>query len=254
MSEVEWGPLNPARGDKGPRAGALWGDRNAPGPSGFLVRFVDGFSSPSHIHNVSYRGVVVSGLVHNDDPEAADMWMSRASYWTQPAGEAHITAAKGSVNLAYIEIEEGPYLVLPTEKAFDNGERPVNLEAKNIVWLNASNLNWIDAPGTSDSANGPKLAFLWGKPQADELNGSFIKLPAGFTGRMSSQASSFHAVVIQGQARREGLGDAETRTLEPGSYFGSKGTSEHRLSCVAEEACIIYVRVSGKYAVIPALQ
>ena len=65
-SEVAWAPLNPARGDSSPKAGTLWGDRNGTGPTGFLVQFVDGFSSPPHIHNVSYRGVVINGLIHND--------------------------------------------------------------------------------------------------------------------------------------------------------------------------------------------
>jgi len=84
---IEWGYLNPARGDASPRAGALWGDRTTTGASGFLVEFSDGFSSPPHIHNVSYRGIVLLGLIHNDDPGAAAMWMPAGSYWTQPAGE-----------------------------------------------------------------------------------------------------------------------------------------------------------------------
>lgn len=84
-SDVKWGPLNPARGDKGPKAGNLWGDRTGSGPSGFLVRFADGFASPPHIHNVSYRGVVIDGLVHNDDPNADDMWMPAGSFWTPPS-------------------------------------------------------------------------------------------------------------------------------------------------------------------------
>ncbi len=36
-SEVKWEQLNPARGDKSPKAGTLWGDRNGTGPTGFLV-------------------------------------------------------------------------------------------------------------------------------------------------------------------------------------------------------------------------
>jgi hypothetical protein len=139
-SEVAWTYLNPARGDKAPMAGTLWGDRSGTGPTGFLLKPKDGFESPPHIHNVSYRGVVISGVIHNDDPNAADMWMPAGSFWTQPKGEVHITAAKGTETLAYIEIEEGPYLVLPAEKAFDSGERPVNVDKSNIVWLGVSDI------------------------------------------------------------------------------------------------------------------
>ena len=151
-SEVKWELLNPARGDKSPKAGTLWGDRKGSGPTGFLVKFVDGFSSPPHIHNITYRGVVIRGLIHNDDPNAENMWMPVGSFWTQPKGEVHITAAKGSTNVAYIEIDKGPYLVLPPKEAFDSGERPINVDASNIVW--------IDQPGMPASANGPKVAFL----------------------------------------------------------------------------------------------
>lgn len=59
--QVKWEPLNPARGDASPRAGTLWGDRKGRGPTGFLVRFKQGFASPPHIHNVTYRGVVIEG-------------------------------------------------------------------------------------------------------------------------------------------------------------------------------------------------
>ena len=113
-SELQWEQLNPARGDASPQAADVWGNRKEklinqavadmlgtsmdetfdPG-TGFLVKFVDGFESPPHIHNVSYRGVVISGKVHNDDPDAKEMWMPAGSYWTQPAGEVHITSAKG---------------------------------------------------------------------------------------------------------------------------------------------------------------
>jgi len=95
-SEIKWEQLNPARGDKSPQAGTIWGDRKGTVPTGFLVKFVDGFSSPPHIHNVTYRGVVISGLIHNDDQNAEKMWMPKGSFWTQPEGESHITAAKSS--------------------------------------------------------------------------------------------------------------------------------------------------------------
>jgi len=243
-SEIEWKPLNPARGDKSPKAGALWGDRTGSGPSGFLVKFVDGFSSPPHIHNITYRGVVINGLIHNDDPETPHKWMPKGSYWTQPVGEVHITATKGSSSMAYIEIEEGPYLVLPTKKAFDNGEKPVKLNPSNIVW--------IDQPGMSVSGNGPKVATLWGKPQDNRLNGTLVKFPVGFTGKIRCQGSIFRAVMIQGRLKLQASGGTDVKTLDPGSYFNSKGETAHRVSCEAGEECVIYLRMMGKFDVVPS--
>ena len=178
MSEVKWQQLNPARGDKSPKAGALWGDRTGSGAAGFLLKPVDGFRSPPHIHNVAYRGVVISGTIHNNHPNAEEMWMPQGSFWTQPAGGVHITAAKGSNNLAYIEVED-KFGVLPAEKAFSSPEKPINVDRSNIIWL--------DNLGMPAVSNGVKVAFLWGKPQDNQLYGTLIKLPAGFSGEIRSQ-------------------------------------------------------------------
>ena len=129
-SDVQWQLLNPARGDKSPRAGVLWGNIKSEEPTGFLVKFTDGFSSPPHIHNITYRAVVISGEIHNDDPTAAPMWMSPGSFWTQPKGETHITAARGKNSIALVEIDRGPYLVRPVDKEFDSGEKPINIDGE----------------------------------------------------------------------------------------------------------------------------
>lgn len=250
-SEVKWDHLNPKRGDLAPKAGTLWGDRNGTEPTGFLLKPPEDFQSPPHIHNISYRGVVIKGVIHNDDPDAANMWMPAGSFWTQPKGEVHITSAKDTDSLAYIEIESGPYLVLPQEEAFDSGERPVNVDKSNIVWLDASDITWVDSSGMSASSNGPKVAFLWGNTEDGQLNGTFIKLPAGFAGKIHSNGSTFRAVVIQGQPQYQVSGGHDTKTLEPGSYFSSAGKSAHRISSKAGEESIVYVRTDGKYNVIP---
>lgn len=247
VSKIDWGALNPARGALGPRAANLWGDRTGKGASGFLVKFIDGFESPPHIHNITYRGVVISGEVHNDDPAAAPMWMTSGSYWTQPAGEVHITAAKGRFNLVYVEIQQGPYLVQPAEEANDNGERPVNVDASNIVWLDASATTWID--GDSDAAAKPQLAFLWGEPSDNKPIGTLIRLPPGYSGTIRSDGSTNRAVVIQGQPQVRLTGQSNAKLLDPGSYFGSEIKAEVNVSPEAESPCIIYVRSTGKFVV-----
>jgi quercetin dioxygenase-like cupin family protein len=178
------------------------------------------------------------------------MWMPPGSFWTQPKGEVHITAAKGTDTMALVHIEEGPYLVLPSKEAFDSGERPVNVDKTNIVWLDASNITWLDQPGMSPAADGPKVAFLWGNPQGDQLNGSFIKLPAGFTGSIRNHGSIFGAVVIKGQPQYQ-VSQAGVKTLEPGSYFSSGGESVHQVSSNAKEESLIYVRTNGPFKVLP---
>lgn len=240
-SEVEWTKLNPARGDKSPRAGTLWGDRNGRGPTGFLFRPVDGFESPPHIHNVSYRGIVIRGLVHNDDPRADKMWMSSVSFWTQPKGSVHITAAKGADTMAYIEIEEGPYLVHPPEQEFESQEAPINVDASNLVWT--------DLACSQNSANAAKVAYLWCEPQAAKLNGTLLRLSSRFAGTIVVKSKTFHGVVIQGRLACGVPDTDEVKTLDPGSYFSSDTESAHPLTIVGEQDCIIYIRTRGKYDV-----
>ena len=156
------------------------------------------------------------------------------SFWTQPKGEVHITAAEGQTSLAYIEIEKGPYLVLPEKDHFDSGERPVNVDKSNIVWLNASDITWIDQPGA-------KIAFLWG--DTDGLNGTFIKLPAGFEGTINSHGSTFRAVLIKGAL------EYNDKELTPGSGIEAAGPAA--LDVEADTESVLYVRADSKYTINP---
>lgn len=235
-SQVTWEKLNPARGDQSPQAATVWGDRNGRGPTGFLFRPVDGFRSPPHIHNVSYRGVVIRGEVHNDDPNAEEMWMPAGAFWTQPKGAVHITAAKGTDTLAYIEIDDGPYLVRPVEQAFETEERPINVDPSNIVWLDQPEM----------LAGGAKVAFLWGNPHDAQPSGALVKLRAGSSATLRGVGPSLHAVVIQEATTHQAVG-SDLKTLEPGSYFRAIGASSHELSCEAKNDCIIYLRVEGPF-------
>lgn len=237
--EVQWEALNPARGDRSPRAGTLWGDRSAEEPTGFLAKFKDGFSSPPHIHNVTYRAVVISGGIHNDDPKAAKMWMGKGSFWTQPRGEVHITAARGETNIALVEIDKGPYLVKPPAEAFDSGERPVNLDASNIVWLPIA-----QQPTQNEVAS---IAYLWGRPEKGRWSGSFLKLAPGFAGIIEAPGATFHCVVIQGELTHR---SGEGKMLKPGGYFGADGASAHDISVSPDLETIIYIRTNDRIRVI----
>ncbi len=241
VEEVEWGYLNPARGDKGPSAADLWGDRTQDTASGILLQFPKGFSSPPHIHNITYRGVVIEGALHNDDPNAEKMWLPAGSYWSQPAGEAHITAANGQKNIAYIEIDTGPYLVQPTKLAFDNGERPVNLDKSNLVWLGESDVEMVEQTEA-------KVAYLWGKTEKGQLRGAMITLPAGFDGNINADGEIFKAVVVKGSVQYHA--EEGDKALAAGSYFGSEGESHHAFSSDPEQVTMLYIRSSDRFDII----
>ena len=239
-SEIEFEKLNPARGDQSPHAGTIWGDRNGTEATGFLAKFVDGFSSPPHIHNITYRAVVIKGSIHNDDPKAENMWMKPGSFWTQPQGESHITSAKGKENIALVEIDNGPYLVQSIDKAFDNGERPINIDVSNVVWLDNSTSNWIDSDSKAE------ISFLW---ENNNSKGLFLKLPKGFNGIIKSDGTVLHSVIIQGELNYTLPQNKETKVLDSGSYFGATDKAIHTISNNSENDIIVYIRTNGKIKV-----
>ncbi len=227
--QVQWGYLNPLRGDASPAAADLWGDRTRDRASGVLVKFKDGFSSPPHIHNITYRGIVIKGQVHNDDPDAAMFWLPSGSFWTQPAGKNHITAAQGEENLIYLEIERGPYLVKPAEQGFDNGEQPLNLHAANRIWLSSEQTNLLTGEAL-------EISYLWQNTTTGE-HGLLVKIPARTTVAIESAKILSRAVVISGKI--ELIDPKATQELNPGSYFS---TTDNHKKLTAKTDVTLYIR------------
>ena len=234
-SDIIWEKLNPARGDQSPLAGTIWGNRKSKVATGFLAKFTNGFSSPPHIHNVTYRAVVIKGTIYNDDPKATTTWMKPGSFWTQPQGESHITSAKGKENIALVEINKGPYLVKPIKEAFDNGERPININASNIVWLDNQKTNWVDANSKAE------ISFLWDDGSS---KGFFIKLPENYNGTIETNGTVLHSVVIQGELSYTLSQNQETKLLNVGSSFSSTNKAIHTISNINSEI-ILYLRTNG---------
>ena len=210
--------------------------------------FAEGFSSPPHIHNVTYRGVVIQGLVHNDDPNAAPLWMPVGSFWTQPRGAPHITAARGDT-IAYIEIDDAPYLVRPVSDSFESGETPVNVDASDIAWTSASSVGWLAPPSAAEAA-APRVAFLWGDALDEAPSGTLVELPAGFSGQLRGRGATLRAVVIHGRVEHESRSRPGRARLEAGSHFGSRGQTAHGLS--SEPGSLLYVRAEGRFELLAA--
>ncbi|MEP5832299.1 MAG: DUF4437 domain-containing protein, partial [Maribacter dokdonensis] len=163
------------------------------------------------------------------------------SYWQQPAGEAHITAADGEENLAFLDIQEGPYLVKPTSEAFDNGERPVNVDKTNLVWLNANDIQWV-----SEKSN-VETAFLWGSHEKNQLRAALLKLPAGFSGSIKNLSPNFRAVVISGGITHQFSKKGTKNQLDAPSYFGAEENATSIISTTKET--VIYIRSNGDFEV-----
>jgi hypothetical protein len=239
---VSWGYLNPLRGEKSPGAADLWGDRTKDKKTGMLVRFNKGFSSPPHIHNITYRGIVIEGLMHNAHPNDHKSWLPTGSFWTQPAGQNHVTAANADNNLIYLEIDEGPYLVEPSEKRFDNGEKPINVHSNNLVWLTQKQSALLNTQGIS-------ISHLWKHNETENgvVQGALLKISPNFEAKIETGEEVLRGVVISGNTSISRDNKKTQQLLSPGSYFESEGALNIVLSTSVET--LVYVRFSEPFSI-----
>ncbi|WP_331280246.1 DUF4437 domain-containing protein [Sphingomonas sp. UNC305MFCol5.2] len=72
--------------------GELWGNRQADGGFGELVRLPPGFDSRLHAHSGDFHGVLVKGVWIHEGPggEGRDKRLLPGSYVRQAGGEMHI--------------------------------------------------------------------------------------------------------------------------------------------------------------------
>jgi hypothetical protein len=72
--------------------GELWGDRNADGGFGEVVRLPPGFASKLHAHSGDFHGVLIKGIWVHEGPngEGRNVRLTPGSYVRQAGGEMHI--------------------------------------------------------------------------------------------------------------------------------------------------------------------
>ncbi|OED37883.1 hypothetical protein AB834_01215 [PVC group bacterium (ex Bugula neritina AB1)] len=244
-SDLEWEPLVPALGTEGPLYAPLWGNIHKKGASGFLAKMPDGYVSSPHVHNITYRGVTISGLVHNDDPGAEKAWLSPGSIWMQPAGEVHVTAAKGKCNIAYLEMNEGPYLFDPPSDAFTPPFSALNIDSSHLIWLNQKHSTWLPSRKSKRVKN-LAIAFLWGKVSRKHWNSTLLRLPPDFYGKITNRKGDLKIVVIKGEVT---LGKTKNEDLPSGSYFHLEPSQSSFISNETDENVLLYIKSKGKYKV-----
>jgi len=81
------------------------------------------------------------------------------------------------------------------------------------------------------------------------MNGSMIKLPAGFKGEISTDASEFRAVIIAGAVNYNPSEQNKAQNLSAGSYVESNGRFAHSLENNSDKPATIYIRTNSKYQV-----
>jgi quercetin dioxygenase-like cupin family protein len=107
-ADVQFNPVDPAAGDKGPQISVLFGNPQEKAPVGFLLKLPAGFSPGPHTHSSDDWAVVVQGTVHNFTPGDKGVGVTPGGTWFQPGNVVHDNhCAEGSDCLLFVYMPNG---------------------------------------------------------------------------------------------------------------------------------------------------
>jgi beta-alanine degradation protein BauB len=96
-------------------------------------------------------------------------------------------------------------------------------------------MQFSGSPGTM---RGPRLAGP---------HGFMVRLPAKWESNFHIHPANYHAVVIQGTAVNNYLGQSQEVRLIRGGYFATQAGVNHTTRCLSDEDCIFYVQMDGPF-------
>jgi len=79
------------------------------GKHGTLIKMPKKFTSPVHTHSEDYHAVVVTGIISNGLPGAADVPLATGSHWFQKGDEAHVTKCLSSTECVFFITQQDKF-------------------------------------------------------------------------------------------------------------------------------------------------
>ncbi len=240
--QLEWKPLVPEMGDKGPMVASLWGDMMS-GPNGFFIKLPAGDKGMLHTHTNDYHGVGITVASAGQDGGKTHA-VAQGTYWFQPGGTGHLNACPGKapcIGLAHFNAGKFDFAPAKPAKGAKPDARAVEKTVKAAKWINFDEKN----------PKGGGWSGLWGDMQAGE-NGMFIKLPAGNPAFWHIHKSDYHGVVLAGTLDHHESG-TDPNELPVGSYYWQPGGNKHVDLCKAGGPdCVVYVYFENAFDAKPA--
>jgi hypothetical protein len=128
---------------------------------------------------------------------------------------------------------------------FAKGEAPKAPTATAV-----SEMKWTDLMGPG----GPSMSVLWGDPMKGGESGFLLKLPAGMVSPPHIHNSDYWAVTISGTPSHyesEHGKEADAKPLPPGSMVMMPAKMHHVSRCAAGAECVMFIRMTGKFDMVP---
>lgn len=86
------------------------------GPHGTFVKLPAGFVGIPHTHTADYWAVIISGVVANGVPNAADVPLPQGSYFAQRGKEVHVTKCLSTTECVMFISQSGAFDFVPAPK------------------------------------------------------------------------------------------------------------------------------------------
>lgn len=238
--KLDWKPLVPEAGDKGPMVATMFGDMMS-AANGFFIKLPAGDKGLLHTHTNDYHGVGVTATSAAQDGGKTHA-VAASSYWFQPGGTAHLNACPGKTPcIGFAHFTAGKFDFAPAKPA--KGAKPdpkaVEKTAKAAKWVKFDETN----------AKSPAFSPLWGDMKTGPF-GMYIKTPPGNAAFWHLHSSDYHAVVLAGTVDHRESG-TEPIWHTPGSYWWQPAGNKHVDLCKADgPECLIYLYMEGPFDVV----
>ncbi|MEH6528078.1 MAG: DUF4437 domain-containing protein [Sneathiella sp.] len=95
-----------------------------------------------------------------------------------------------------------------------------------------------------------KMAAAYGD-RSKGSHGSFGQFPPNFETPAHIHSGAYHGVVIKGVMTNPFKGEANSPSLEPGSYWYVPAGSEHTTACISDVPCEFYFYADGAFDFTP---
>jgi quercetin dioxygenase-like cupin family protein len=241
-AELQWAPVVPEAGDKGPMAAPLWGDMKTEA-NGMFVKLPAADKGMLHTHSGGFHALGVTGMTYQQDGGKVHP-LAQGSYWFGPANAPHMNACPGKTPcILFAHFNDSKFDIAPAKAV-----KGAKVDAK-AVEKTLKAAKWT--PFDDKNPKGTSWSPLWGDSQS-EPSGLYIKVPAGNAPFWHIHKADYHAVVLAGTLNNIESG-SEAKDLPVGSYYMQPGGNKHTTNCKAGGPdCIVYVYMTGPMDTKPA--
>ena len=246
-AEVQFTPINPDLGERGPQRAVLFGKWNSGQPVGFFIKLPAGFSPGPHIHSGDGYIIVVKGTLYEFEPGASDKGkpVGPGGAWHTPANLAHDNYCAPASDCVFFVYSPNGNSFIPIQNGYHNPAL-----APHFTVRTANELQFVPTrPDLGEMS--PMVSVLFGNMLKPGPTGLMVKLPAGFTPGPHTHTSDDYVVVLSGKMHNFAPGPDHGKTIGQGGFWHQVGDVPHDNICREGAECTFFGYFPNGFDFIP---